>query len=116
MIDLYKTELAQKQWEAEMDLNERKFNSDQNYRNWEMTYNNKKLALSAQDQAWNQNYKNAQLKYDNIKEINGEAYVMDASTGKWTKLSDDMAYQTYKADTEEKLRTYLQMFPDGTDG
>jgi len=115
-IELYKTELAQKQREVEMDLNERKFKSDQNYRNWEMTYNNKKLALSAQNQAWEQNYKNQQLKYDNIKEINGEAYVMDATTGKWTKLSDDMAYQTYMTDTKDKLRTYLQMFPDGADG
>lgn len=115
-IDLYKTELAQKQWEAEMELKKAQFNSDQNYRNREMSYNNKKLALSAQDQAWNQNYMNQKLKYDNIQEINGEAYVMDASTGKWTKLSDDMAYQSYKTDTAEKLRTYLQMFPDGSDG
>lgn len=115
-IDLYKTELAQKQWEVEMNLKERQFKSDQNYRDWEMSYNNKKLALSAQDQAWNQNYMSQKLKYDQIKEINGESYILDATTGRWTKLSDDIAYQTYKRDTQDTLNTYLKMFPDGSDG
>ena len=99
-----------------MELKTAQFNSDQNYRNWEMSYKNKQLKLAEQDQYWNQNYMNQKLKYDNIQEINGEAYVMDASTGKRTKLSDDMAYQSYKTTVADQLRTYLNYFPEGSDG
>lgn len=94
-IDLYKTELSQKQWEAEMELKQRQFNSDQNYRNWQMSNADKKLALDTQQQYRNQDYMNRKLRYDNIQEINGSAYVMDAN-GNWTRLSDDIAYQSYK--------------------
>ena len=78
-IDIYKTELAQKQWEVEMDLKQRQFNSDQNYRNWQMYNADRTFNLNAQQQYWNQDYLNRKLRYDSIQEINGEAYVMDAN-------------------------------------
>ena len=35
-IELYKTEVQQKQWETEIDLKERQLNADINYQNWQM--------------------------------------------------------------------------------
>lgn len=81
-IDLYKTELSNKQWETEIMLKERQLNSDINYQNWQMANGNaklnlerSKLNLDAQQQYWNQGYLERKLNYDSIVEINGKSYI-----------------------------------------
>lgn len=121
-IDLYKTELSNKQRETEMMLKERQVNSDINYQNWQMANGNaklnlerSKLNLDAQQQYWNQGYLDRKLNYDSIVEINGKSYIPDGNGG-FTELSSTIAYQSYQNTVGEKLQSYMNMFPDGTDG
>ena len=114
-IDLYKTELGQKQWEVEMQLKQAQFESDNNYRNWQMYNANRTFNLNAQQQYWNQDYMNRKLRYDSIKEINWESYIMDAN-GNRSRLSDDIAYQSYMGTVQSTMQNYMNAFPDGTKG
>lgn len=93
-IDLYKTELANKQRETEIELKKAQMESDNNYRNWQMFNADRTYELNKQQQYWNQDYMNKKLRYDNIKEIDGESYILDEN-GRWTRLSEDVAYQSY---------------------
>ena len=121
-IDLYKTELSNKQWETEIMLKERQLNSDINYQNWQMANGNaklnlerSKLNLDAQQQYWNQGYLERKLNYDSIVEINGKSYIPNWQGG-FEELSSTIAYQSYQNTVGEKMQSYMNMFPDGADG
>ena len=112
-VDLYKTEVAQKQWETEMQLKQLQFQADANQQAWTRSYQSQQLALQKQQQAWNQKYNMQKLSFDNIRNINGTDYYQDAN-GKWTPIDQDIAYQAYQSEVQDKLTSYLNYYPDGT--
>lgn len=121
-LDLYKTEVAQKQWETEILLKERELNADIKYQQWQMENGNAKMNLDiakynldAQQQYRNQGYQTEKLKYDNIIELNGKSYIPDGKGG-YTELSSTIAYQSYQNTVNDKLQAYMNLFPDGSDG
>lgn len=114
-LELYKTELSNTQREAEMELKQLQFESDENYRNWQMMSGNRSYALDKQQQERNQKYQTEKLMYDNIVEINGTSYMPDGKWW-WTELTSDIAYNLYKNTVAEKLSAYNNMFQDGSVG
>jgi hypothetical protein len=48
LIDMYKTEVAQKQWETEMELKNRQFQADQLRKQYDYNLQNQKLAFDQQ--------------------------------------------------------------------
>jgi hypothetical protein len=84
-IELYKTEVAQKQWEAEMDLNERKFSFTKAQQSWENNF-------KSRQQAWDEYYQGSQLRLSNIKtDDKGKPYIVNPD-GTYEYLTD-MTYQ-----------------------
>ena len=114
-VDLYKTEVAQKQWDVEMQLKQQQLNADYNQQLWDRTYKNRQLAMQMDQNDWNKKYQQLKLSFDNIKNINWTDYYMDAN-GQWKELNSEIAYQIYKWDVDEKLQNYLNIYPDWADG
>lgn len=96
-IELYKTEVAQKQWEAEMDLNERKFSFTKAQQNWENNF-------KSRQQAWDEYYQGSQLKLNNIKtDASGNPYIIN-SDGTYEYLTD----VTYQRAVEQQVQSWLE--------
>lgn len=70
-IDLYKTEVSQQQWEAEMELKNKQLELQANQQAWNQ-------AFQTQQQAWTQYYQNENLKLNRIKtDKNGLPYIVN---------------------------------------
>lgn len=71
-IELYKTELAQKQWEVEMDLKQRQYNFDVSQAMWERNF-------KTAQQAWENDYKTKSLALSAVKtDAKGNPYIINA--------------------------------------
>ena len=118
-IDLYKTELSQKQWEAEIELKNRQFEADQNYRNWQMAFQNSQ-------QQWNQYYQGKQLEFEwekmnmqrkqlelsSIKtDSTGRPYVIN-SNWTFTYLTDDTYNQAVKQQVQNGVNSLMTVWQD----
>lgn len=95
-IELYKTELGQKQWEAEMELKQKEYNFKVSQQNWENTF-------KQNQQNWTQYYQGQQLQLSSIKtDAKGRPYVIN-SNGSYTYLTDD----TYNMAVREQVQTWV---------
>lgn len=108
-IDLYKTELSQKQWEAEMDLREREYSFKVNQQNRQNTF-------QQNQQARNQYYQWRQLELSSIKTDNsGRPYVIN-SNWTFTYLTDDTFNQAVKQQVQNWINSLMTVRQDWMDG
>lgn len=94
-MDLYKTELDMAKWQMEMDLKERQF----------------KQQIS--NDLWDREYKMKALKQNNIKWVDGKAYMVNDD---WTvsQLTDTTAYNNYMQSVNSALQWYASIYPVGS--
>ena len=104
-IDLYKTELSQKQWEAEMDLKQRQFQQQINQQNWSN-------AFQTAQQQWTQFYQGQQLKFNNIKtDSKGRPYLLNAD-GTFQYLTDATYTQALQQQVKQGVDSLNAIYQD----
>lgn len=104
-IDLYKTELSQKQWEAEMDLKQRQFQQQINQQNWIN-------AFQTAQQQWTQFYQGQQLKFNNIKtDSKGRPYLLNAD-GTFQYLTDATYTQALQQQVKQGVDSLNAIYQD----
>lgn len=107
-IDLYKTELSQKQWEAEMDLKQRQFQQQINQQNWSN-------AFQTAQQQWTQFYQGQQLKFNNIKtDSKGRPYLLNAD-GTFQYLTDATYTQALQQQVKQGVDSLNAIYQDWMD-
>lgn len=108
-IDLYKTEVSQKQWEAEMELKQREYNFKVSQQNWENTF-------KQNQQNWTQYYQGQQLQLSSIKtDAKGRPYVIN-SNGSYTYLTDDTYNMAVREQVQTGVNSLMTVWQDGMDG
>lgn len=93
-LDLYKTELANAQWQEEMKLKYLQFQEQQT------------------NNARDRYYQSQVLLQNNIKRVDGKAYMVDPATWWYTQLTDTTAYDTYNQAVNSAIQWYTSMFYD----
>jgi len=113
LSDMYKAELSQKQFEAEMELKRQQMDMNEREFQWNKYLQQQKFLADQDQQLRERDYNTKKLNYSNIQNIGWEAYVRDAN-GQRSKLSDDVAYQSYQTKVNNTLQNYMNLYPDGT--
>lgn len=104
-IELYKTELGQKQWEAEMELKQREYNFKVSQQNWENTF-------KQNQQNWTQYYQGQQLQLSSIKtDAKGRPYVIN-SNGSYTYLTDDTYNMAVREQVQAGVNSLMTVWQD----
>lgn len=108
-LEVYKTQLSNAQWMAEMNLKERQYNFNASQQNWEN-------AFKTRQQAWTEQYQAQSLMLNNIKtDKNGKPYVINAD-GTYTYLTDATYRQAVQQQIDMAIDTLNTVWKDGTDG
>lgn len=109
-LDLYKIEVSQKQWEAEMDLKERQFSFDKNQQTWENNF-------KAKQQAWENDFKNRQQGWTEYYQwqslLLSNWKIKTDKDGKPYIINDDWTYTyltdaTYSKLVEEQVQQWVE--------
>lgn len=104
-LDIYKTQLSNAQWQAEMNLKERQYNFNVSQQNWEN-------AFKTRQQAWTEKYQAQSLMLNNIKtDKNGKPYVINAD-GTYTYLTDATYSQAVQQQIDMAIDTLNTVWKD----
>lgn len=104
-LDIYKTQLSNAQWQAEMNLKERQYNFNVSQQNWEN-------AFKTRQQDWTEKYQAQSLMLNNIKtDKNGKPYVINAD-GTYTYLTDATYSQAVQQQIDMAIDTLNTVWKD----
>lgn len=107
-LDIYKTQLSNAQWQAEMNLKERQYNFNVSQQNWEN-------AFKTRQQDWTEQYQAQSLMLNNIKtDKNGNPYVINAD-GTYTYLTDATYSQAVQQQIDMGIDALNTVWKDGAE-
>lgn len=106
MLDLYKLELSNSQWEAEMELKQKEYNFKVNQQNWENSY---KIAQQQWENDFNTRQQNRTEYYQGQSLLLNSNKIKTDKDGKPYVINDDWTYTyltdaTYQQLVEEQVR------------